>query len=54
MEEKVPNINAKDTVFKEAADFSEAMRWKLLYVGVVAILRIVGAHGDDLIILLTL
>lgn len=44
----------KHTVFKEAPDLSQPMRWKLSNVSVVSIFRIVSAYCNDLIILLSL
>jgi hypothetical protein len=45
---------AKRTVFEEAADLLEAVRRELADVVVVAVLGIVGADGDDLVVLLPL
>ena len=42
------------TVFKETADLSQTMRRKLLDVIVMAILWIVSAHSNDLVVFLTL
>lgn len=44
----------KDTIFKKATDFCEAMRGKLFYVIDVSVLWVVGAYCNDLIILLSL
>lgn len=43
-----------NTVFEEAADLGEAVRRELLDVVVVAVLGIIGADGDDLVVLLPL
>lgn len=48
------NQQAKDTVFKETADFSEAMRRKFFKFPVVTELRIIGTHSYNLVIFLTL
>ena len=42
------------TIFEEATDLLEAMRRKLAEMVQVVVLRVVGADGDDLVILLTL
>lgn len=46
--------NEKDTVFKEASDLSKAMRGELFDIRVVAVLRIISAHGNNFIIFLSL
>jgi len=43
-----------DTVLKEAPDFSQAVRWKLLDIIVVLVFRIISAHSNDLVICLSL
>jgi hypothetical protein len=42
------------TVFEEATDLLEAMRRKIAEIVQVVELGVVGAHGDDLVILLSL
>jgi hypothetical protein len=47
-------VRRQSVVFEEAADLLEAVRRELADVVVVAVLGIVGADGDDLVVLLPL
>lgn len=44
----------KDTVFKEASNLGETMRWKFFDVIEVHVLGIIGTYCNNLIILLSL
>lgn len=43
-----------DTVFKEAANLSKTVRWKVLDVIMVAELRVISTHRDYFVIPLAL
>lgn len=42
------------TILKEPPNLRQSVRWKLVDVLEMSVLGVVGTHGDDLVVLLTL